>query len=110
MHVLTQSLKNLVFYNFMICILNTTSLSVELVSNNFPFFINTLNTDIVNSFSPYSFKKEFKAFICSCVGAARKVSPDWVAENNDMSFFQLFQYCLGLRLGTFGNFPSAAAT
>ena len=29
-----------------------------------------------------------------------------VAENNDMSFFQPFQYCLGLGLGTIGDFSS----
>ena len=30
-----------------------------------PKFYNTLNTDIVNSSSPFSFKKAFKAFICN---------------------------------------------
>ena len=29
-----------------------------------------------------------------------------VAENNDMSFFQLFQYCMGSGLGTIGDFSS----
>ena len=29
-----------------------------------------------------------------------------VEENNDMSFFQLFQYCLGSGLGTIGDFSS----
>ena len=29
-----------------------------------------------------------------------------VAENNDMSFFELFQYCLGSGLGTIGDFSS----
>ena len=29
-----------------------------------------------------------------------------VAENNDMSFFPLFQYCLGSGLGTIGDFSS----
>ena len=29
-----------------------------------------------------------------------------VAENNDLSFFQLFQYCLGSGLGTIGDFSS----
>ena len=29
-----------------------------------------------------------------------------VAENNDMSFFQLFQYCLGSGLGTIGDYSS----
>ena len=28
------------------------------------------------------------------------------AENNDMSFFQLFQYCLGSGLGIIGDFSS----
>ena len=42
----------------------------------------------------------------SCVEAACKVS--WlVAENNGMSFFELFQYCLGSGLGTIGDFFSA---
>ena len=30
-----------------------------------PKFYNTLNTDIVNSSSPFSFKKAVKAFICN---------------------------------------------
>ena len=31
----------------------------------------------------------------------------WLAaENNDMSFFQLFQYCLGSGLGTIGDYSS----
>ena len=41
-----------------------------------------------------------------CVGAARKVSPDWSQKTNDMSFFQLFQHCLGSGLGTIGDFSS----
>ena len=48
--------------------------------------------------------------LSSCVGAARKVSPDWLQKNNDMSFFQLFKYCLGLGLGTIGDFLFRADT
>ena len=38
--------------------------------------------------------------------AARKGLSWLVAENDDMSFFQLFQYCLGSGLGTIGDFSS----
>ena len=41
----------------------------------------------------------------SCVGAAWKVSPDW-PQKTMMSFFQLFQYCLGSGLGTIGDYSS----
>ena len=48
----------------------------------------------------------FTGSVSCCVGAARKVLSWLVAENNDMSFFQLFQYCLESGLGTIGEFSS----
>ena len=53
-------------------LINFVCFSVVLESNNFPFFYqgpskfyNTLNTDIVNSSSPFSFKQTLKTFICN---------------------------------------------
>ena len=41
----------------------------------------------------------------SCVGAARKASPDW-SQKTMTSLFQLFQYCLWSELGTIVDFSS----
>ena len=48
----------------------------------------------------------FSGSVSCCVGAARQVLSWLVAENNDMSFCQLFQYCLESGLGTIGEFSS----
>ena len=51
------------------------------------------------------FSRENQLRFYSCVGAARKASPDW-SQKTMTSLFQLFQYCLWSELGTIVDFSS----
>ena len=66
------------------------------------------NLGIVQSFfSPLSFFNRILPQLVSQLCKSCSQGLFWlVVENNDMSFFQLFQYCLGSRLGTIGDFFS----
>ena len=47
-----------------------------------------------------------EAISCQLCRSCSKGLSQLVPESNDMSFFQLFQYCQGSGLGTTGDFSS----
>ena len=88
---------------------NFTSASSWFSCGHFYSFLLPLNVYSRLKISPTSyftwFSRENQLRFYSCVGAARKASPDW-SQKTMTSLFQLFQYCLWSELGTIVDFSS----